>query len=598
MKTLKKFNNILYGQRAMLLLAALFGVFAAGVSMLPQQVVRFTVDNVIGQGQGALPGILGRIATWFPGRTVWMQNLLVCTVGILLIAVVNMFCHGMRTLLFQTAAERTSKKLRDRLYDHIQRLSYAYHINSDTGDLLQRCTSDVDTIRRFFAVQMMEVVRAVFIIVFSLIIMLPMNVKMTFISLISAPFLILFSYLYYGSIRKNFRLADESEGRMSVVLQENLTGVRVVRAFARQKYEAEKFDRASAEYRDLARRLTALMGRYWGITDITIFLQQGLTIVFGVSLVLSGEMTVGTLMSFISYTTMMLFPIRAMGRVLADMGKALVSVERINEILNVPIETDGQQVQTPEIRGSVRFSDVWFSYEGGQDVLRGISFAAKPGETTAILGATGSGKSTLMLLMQRLYSPTRGSIWIDGVDIQKIEMHHLRKNVSIVLQEPFLYSRTIAENIAITRPEASMEEIVEAAKMAAIHDDIMEFDQGYDTLVGERGVTLSGGQKQRVAIARTLLQNAPIIIFDDALSAMDTQTDAAIRRALERVQKDHTVFIISHRINSLAQADRILVLEEGRILQQGTHEELIRQPGIYRDVYEIQSSIRPQKEGD
>ena len=592
MKTLKKFNNILYGQRAMFLLAAIFGIGAAGVSMLPQQVVRFTVDNVIANETYVLPGVLATIASWFSSQTVFVQNLLVCTIALLAIAVINVFCHFMRTLLFHTAAERTSKKLRDQLYDHIQRLSYAYHIESDTGDLLQRCTSDVDTIRRFFAVQVMEVVRAIFMIVFSLVIMLPMNVKMTFVSLISTPFLILFSYIYYGSIRKNFRYADESEGRMSVVLQENLTGMRVVRAFARQQYEAEKFDRASTEYRDLARHLTALMGRYWGITDITIFLQRGLTIVVGIATVLSGEMSVGTLMSFISYTTMMLFPIRAMGRVLADMGKALVSVERINEILHVEIEQDQEGVTTPDIQGDIVFDHVQFAYEDGQNVLEDICFEAKQGETIAILGTTGSGKSSLVLLLQRLYSPTGGKITIDGTNIQHIEMHHLRRNVSIVLQEPFLYSRTIAENIAITRPSASMEEIVEVAKMAAIHEDIMGFEAGYDTLVGERGVTLSGGQKQRVAIARTLLENAPIIIFDDSLSAMDAQTDAAIRQALQRVRQNHTVFIISHRINSLAQADRILVLEDGRIVQQGTHEELIHTDGMYRDVYEIQSKTQ------
>ena len=377
-------------------------------------------------------------------------------------------------------------------------------------------------------------------------------------------------------------------------MQENLTGVRVVRAFGQQKDEIEKFDRCSRDFRDKTFHLSKMLAVYWGGSDAMGYLQIAISLMAGIIMAVKGEITLGNMLIFTTYTGMLTWPVRQLGRILADLGKASVSLGRIDEILSAPAEEEPGSALKSEIHGKVEFKHVCFGYDRFDDVLSDISFTANPGETIAILGSTGSGKTSLVQLLQRLYTCTAGEIDIDGVNINDIEHGHLRKNIGIVLQEPFLYSRTIMENIRMIDPRMSEEQVHEAARIACVHDVIEGFENGYDTVVGERGVTLSGGQKQRVAIARMLMQNAPILIFDDSMSAVDTETDASIRAALKHRRESTTTFIISHRITTLCEADKILVLEHGKLVEQGTHEELIAKPGLYRRIARIQNALEEE----
>ena len=430
----------------------------------------------------------------------------------------------------------------------------------------------------------------------SLYFMLSLSVKMTFVSIAVVPIIFLFSFIFFSKIKKAFKEADEAEGRLSTVLQENLTGIRVVRAFGRQAYEARKFDEKNTEYTNLWYRLNAIMALYWSSSDLLAMGQIGAVLVLGVYWAAQGEITLGTLMAFMSYEWMLLWPVRQLGRILSDMGRTQVSLGRIKEILEKPLEDMNEGGLTPPMDGDIEFKNVYFEYEKGKPVLKDVSFKVKGGQTVAILGATGSGKSSLVHLLQGLYDYNKGSITIGGVELRDIDKRYLRRQVGIVLQEPFLFSKTIKDNIALAKLDASDKDIYKAASIAAVHDVIKEFEQGYDTTVGERGVTLSGGQKQRVAMARTLILDSSILIFDDSLSAVDTETDNAIRQALSEHSKGVTTFIISHRITTISQADIILVMEDGRIVQSGTHEELLSQEGMYRRIWSIQNALEEELE--
>ena len=493
--------------------------------------------------------------------------------------------------------------MRDRLYAHLQTLPYDYHVKAKTGDLIQRCTSDVETIRRFLQTQIVEVFRAVLMLAVALVLMLGMNVKMTLVSMALVPPLFVFAMLFFKWVRRSFTLADEAEGKMSAILQENLTGVRVVRAFGRQQFEIDKFDEANDDLWKKNRRLCDLLAIYWPGSDFLSMAQTGVTLVYGVFLAATAStsgLSVGDMTKFVSYIGMLLWPIRQMGRILSDMGKSMVSFDRLDEILSAKPEEDAPDATDAPVDGDIEFDHVGFEYEKMNPVLIDVDFKVKAGETVAILGATGSGKSTLMHLLQRLYDVDegRGAIRIGGTDIRRIRKSHLRSRIGLILQEPFLYSRTVKDNIGIAVREPSDEQIFEAARTASAHEFITGFENGYDTIVGERGVTLSGGQKQRVAIARTLIRENDILIIDDSLSAVDTETDKAIREALRESRaeggKGATTFIISHRLTTLSEADRIIVLQNGRVAQTGTHEELIHQDGLYRRIYLIQSALEEE----
>ena len=553
-----------------------------------------TIDSVLGTAPSTLPAWLLQPIEALGGREFLRQNLWVLgavLVGLNLINGVFTFFKGR---LSAVASENIALTLRESLYSHLQHLPFSYHVHAATGDLIQRCTSDVETIRRFLSVQVMEVVNTVLLVTISLIILIGKNVTITLYSMILVPALFAFATWFFNRVHKGFRVMDEAEGKMSAVLQENLTGVRVVRAFGQQQREVDKFDEASSDFRNKARHLNDLLAIYWGGGDALSMLQSMITLLICVVYASRGEITVGALIIFTTYVSQLLFPIRQLGRTLSDAGKSLISMERIQDILSSPVEPDEPNALKPDLHGDIVFDHVSFAYDNDEPILKDVSFTIPAGKTVAVLGGTGSGKSTLMYLLQRLYEPTSGTISIGGVPLNKIDREYLRSHVGLILQEPFLYSKSIRDNVGIALNHPDMERIVDAAQIACAEGFITKADQSWDTLVGERGVTLSGGQKQRVAIARTLLKDNHVLIFDDSLSAVDTETDAQIRSALHDRAKDTTTLIISHRITTLSQADFILVLEDGRVADQGTHAELCSRPGLYQRINNIQNVLEDE----
>ena len=565
------------------------------IGFLTPIVLAETIDSVLGTHPSTLPEFVLAPIRALGGRQFLVEHLWILGLVLVGLNLINGVFTYLKGRLNAVASENIALTLREQLYAHLQHLPFAYHAKAETGDLIQRCTSDVDTIRRFLSVQVMEVVNTVLKVVIALTILLGRSVKITLISMILVPPLFLFAMWFFKMVHKHFRYSDEAEGRMSAVLQENLTGVRVVRAFGQQQREVEKFDRASADFRHKTKHLYDLLATYWGGGDAMSMAQCMITLLVCVMYASRGEITVGTLIVFTTYVSMLLFPIRQLGRILSDAGKSMVSMERIQDILNQPVEPDEPDALRPDLHGDIVFDHVSFAYpDDNVPVLKDVSFTIPAGCTAAVLGGTGSGKSTMMYLLQRLYEPTSGKITIGGVNILDIDRSYLRSHVGLILQEPFLYSKTIRENVGIARRAPEMPAIERAARIASASSFIARADKGYDTLVGERGVTLSGGQKQRIAIARTLLKDNSILIFDDSLSAVDTETDAQIRAALSSEQKDVTTLIISHRVTTLSQADMILVLEDGRITQQGTHAELCRQPGLYQRINSIQTALEEE----
>lgn len=582
------------GNRLLYFGSIIFVGLATLLSLVSPLIMRFTLDNVIYGKSMELPAFLDRIVVGLGGIDGLRRNLWICGLALLAITIVNGVFQFVKGRWSAAASESIAKQLRDDLYDHIQRLPYDSHVKAETGDLIQRCTSDVETVRRFLSVQLVELGRAIIMLVAAIFIMIKIDKQMTLASVLVVPIIFTFAFVFFIKVQKAFLKADESEGRLSNILQENLTGVRVVRAFGRQVYEDEKFDRQNIEYRDLVNKLIRLLAMYWSLSDGLALFQIALVVVLGVYRASSGQITFGDMNVFVSYVSMLLWPIRQMGRILTDMGKTLVSVGRIQEILERPVESQDEDSVEAPINGDIVFENVDFEYEKGKPILKNLSFRVKQGQTVAILGPTGSGKSSLVHLLQRLYDYTGGSITIGGVELKKIDKKWLRRQVGLVLQEPFLYSKTIKENIRIARPSASDEEVYQASRIASVHDVISEFEKGYDMPVGEKGVTLSGGQKQRVAIARTIINDCSILIFDDSLSAVDTETDAAIRRELNKRSKEISTFIISHRVTTLAEADLILVLDEGRLIQSGSHQDLSQQPGLYQRIWSIQNSMEEE----
>ncbi len=572
---------------AALVCACLSMVFNA----LTPQIIRITVDSVLDTEPVDLPQGLARWVQLEDLRAEPVRALWIAALGVMATAVLRGICSFGQRIYLSKGSEGFVKRIRDDLYSHIQHLSFAWHTAHSTGDMIQRCTSDVDVIRSFVCNQLVEVVRTVFLIILYMSIMFSMNVKLSLVALAFIPIVGLSSGLFYKKISSRFQAADEAEGELTTCAQENLTGVRVVRAFGRERFEVDRFNQKNERFSNLWIKLGKLLSVYWASGTFLTGLQVMVILLAGVVETVHGNMTLGSFLAFLTYNESLTWPVRSLGRVLSDMSKAGVSMDRVGYILKAPEEEDIPGAVSASVDGDIVFDHVTFGY-AGQQVLKDASFTIRKGSTFAILGGTGSGKSTLVHLLDRLYDlgEGQGRITIGGVDIRQMKRAELRRKIGLVLQEPFLFSQTIRENITATHPDASEAELRKAASIACVDEAITEFPDGYDTVVGERGVTLSGGQKQRVAMARMLLQQAPIMVFDDSLSAVDADTDAKIRIALHENLGDATVILISHRVTTLMQADRILVLDGGRVADIGTHSELISRPGIYKEIYDIQMS--------
>lgn len=551
--------------------------------------IQHVVDVTFGFETSNLPGFIQPLLV---GDTLRVELLLIASVSIGFTAV-RMLLIFTRRVIHAHFVETTAYKMRNKLYGHLQNLSYEYHTHAETGDLIQRVTTDVETYTTFIGEQLVEVVRMASLMAFALFQMAQMSPLMTLVSSIIAPVIFMLSFIYFKRVKTVFKDVEEAEGSMTTTVQESMTGVRVVKAFNNEIYEVNKFQGKSEDFRDKTFHLIHLMAWFWGGTDFLIFGQYALTASIGIVQVLNGNLQTGQFIAFLSLLGLIVWPIRQLGRIIADFGKTSVALDRIESILEAPSEHENDAARTLDITGHIVFKNVSFQFsDDTKHLLNDISLEIKPGERVALIGRTGSGKSTLLKLLLRLYPIDQGTIEIDGVPIEQINKKHLRSEMGMVLQEPFLYSRSVYDNIAIMNRKLPKERILNAASTASVHTDIKQFERGYDTVVGERGVTLSGGQKQRLAIARMLLDPKPVLMFDDSLSAVDTETDRRIREALETTFKKSTVIMITHRITTAMEADKIFVLDEGKIVQKGTHESLIKEAGMYRRLWAIQSNLQ------
>ena len=576
----------------------LITILAAGITaladMLQPQIIRAAVDCALGGEEGDFPAFVMELVDRIGGFAYLGQHLWIMALAVLAVALVQVVSQYAFRVYNTKASETLVKTMRDQLFSHIQHLPFSWHMKNRTGDIIQRCTSDIDTTKNFLSEQLTAIFRIALLLVLSITFMLSMHPLLTLIALIPTPIIIVYSFHFHNQVHDGFEACDESEGKLSAMAQENLTGVRVVRAFGQEWAEIEKFEKQNHHYTSLWEKMGKTLSRFWSISDILSGVQIMLVVIFGAYFCIRGNLHSGEYIAFISYNSMMVWPIRQLGRMISELSKAGVSIDRVAYIMNSPVEQDEPDAEDAPMDGDICFEHVSFAYENSPEILHDIHFTMKAGTTLGILGGTGSGKSTLMLLLDKLYPLEEGCgrITIGGTDIRQIRTAHLRRNIGMVLQEPYLFSRTIAENIGIASPELDMEAIRAAAQAAALDESITFFTAGYDTMVGERGVTLSGGQKQRAAIARMLVNDTPIMIFDDSLSAVDTQTDAKIRQSIQQRFGKASVILISHRITTLSAADKIIVLDGGRIAEEGTHDELKTAGGIYQKIYEAQSGIQ------
>ncbi len=592
-KTLPRYTKagllgyFLKGSVLLFVSVVVFSFLVTLTNVIVPKIIGFTIDCVL--RDLPVPEKYKGLVALAGGVEYLKANIWVIAVIITAIAALTLVFHYCRMYFNTWANQSLMQRMRNGLFTHIQRLPLEWHNSHNTGAIIQRCTSDADTISNFVSNQILSLFRIVLLLVISVTFMFITDARLAAVALAFVPLLTGYSLFFYFKAGKRFKKCDEEEGVLSTLAQENLTGVRVVRAFGRERYERDKFEKQNTYYTGLWVRLEKFMALYWASSDLIAALQLMLIVVLGSVFCVRGHLTLGSLVEFIAYNTMMIGPVRQLGRIISNLSKAGVALGRIGEIMNAEEEDYG--ADEGGLSGAIAFENVSFGYEAGKPVLKNISFTVPQGTTLGIIGGTGSGKSTVARLLDRLYEADSGEIYIGERRLRDIPRATLRKYIGLVLQEGYVYSRTVGENIAIACDSAAIADIKNAAAAACVDGNIEGFANGYDTIVGERGVTLSGGQKQRVCIARTLMRKTPYIILDDSLSAVDSDTDAAIRASLAKSFKDCTAIIISHRITTVMHADNIIVMDGGRIAESGTHAQLLRKNGIYKRICDLQTAL-------
>ena len=550
--------------------------------------------GVLGYGDkdAALPKFL---IDWFNSSDDVLTIIVMVSFSMILLQAIRSVMRFITNYWQGALAQYIGYDMRLKMYSHICNLSFNYHNNADVGDLIQRSTSDIDQISNFVSNQIPNFINIFVTVAIGAFQVYMISPTLMWVSLIIVPITAVSSVIYFRYCNKAFDKIEQSESKMTTIIQENVNGARVVRAFANEKYEFEKMDEQNKDYSRKTAKFNAIMAVFWGMSDGFVFVQYALTLLVGILLAKEQKLDGNDIMAAMLLMNMLIWPMRGLGRTIASFGKASVAANRIGEVLDKESEFIINGEMKPVITGDIEFKNVCFRFkDDDRSLLNDISFKIKAGQTIALVGKTGSGKSTICNLLVRFLEYDSGSILINGTELNQIDKKHLRTNIRYVLQDPFLYSKTIYENISITNNKLTNEDIYKAAEIAALHSEVVKFDNGYKTIVGEKGTTLSGGQKQRVAIARMLVSSAPVIIFDDSLSALDTKTDALIRKALKQKDKNQTMIIITHRTTTAKEADLILVLDDGRIAEVGNHNELVNNNGLYSKLWGIQGDLEKE----
>jgi ATP-binding cassette subfamily B protein len=589
MKYLKLLYRFTKGYRKRYLLSFLILFFALSFLLLANFSTKILVDTL----QGIEPsGPIDRFLTSLLGGQVFLRtNLWVLAVFILFLGGARALMFFSRLLIRGFMDVNLGKDIQLDLFYHIERLPYSYIKKNKSGDLIQTCTRDLDIVRIFLVRQVNSIVYTIFLTTIAFNILLTVSWQIAVSSTIVLPFMFLYSLVLIKRVRKLFKVTEDSDGLVSAKIEETLSGIRLVKAYNNETYEIQDFKDHLMDYKKKFIKWRLTSSFFFSSTDILVFGQIALTSAFGVYLTATGNISLGTFVVALQFVGQVVWPVRDVAMTLSNLAQAMASIDRLNTILNQPLE-DIESGVRPVIKGAIAFENMSFNYDDSDEVvIKNFSLVIKPGETVAIMGKTGSGKSTLSHLITRLYDYTSGSVKVDGVELKTIAKEHIRRQIATVLQEPFLFSKTIINNLKIANSNATAEDIQKAAQIADIHKSIINFKDGYDTRVGEKGVTLSGGQKQRLVIARTIISKAPILVFDDSLSAVDTETDMNIRAALKKRQEQSTTLIITHRVATAKDADKIVVLDQGKIAEVGTHDQLIKISGLYKRIFEIQTRM-------